>query len=344
VDDNGEAAMDGLRRGAANSPDGKLGNRWTLHVGGKILAFDLDSSPESIVGKVNRATKLLGQKELAPGDLKALPATMKTRYLNLFNPVPNGTAAQVSEYKEYVAKAIMQGDEQNIADMKRAYEMVLEAKQGRDTKPHNGRPPVYIPMEDEKGNVTEWVNNQDPTVTVAAKPGQRRRALPMQENADRANFGTLAGQFQGLRNIIAKRKEVVGPAAGRLGTLQAEWIGGDPDAADAYQKMDDIANQLIYLASGKQINEEEFKRLKKTFPHKNLPYDTFMVRLNNFQDRMASIYRLRTGKELPKGPLPSSQSSTPPPQQTQGKPVLVNGKVVGYTTDGKTMTPVGGAQ
>jgi hypothetical protein len=179
---------------------------------------------------------------------------------------------------------------------------------------------------------------------VAAKPGQRRRALPMQENADRANFGTLAGQFQGLRNIIAKRKEVVGPAAGRLGTLQAEWIGGDPDAADAYQKMDDIANQLIYLASGKQINEEEFKRLKKTFPHKNLPYDTFMVRLNNFQDRMASIYRLRTGKELPKGPLPSSQSSTPPPQQTQGKPVLVNGKVVGYTTDGKTMTPVGGAQ
>jgi hypothetical protein len=321
VDDNGEAAMDGLRRGAANSPDGKLGNRWTLHVGGKILAFDLDSSPESIVGKVNRATKLLGQKELAPGDLKALPATMKTRYLNLFNPVPNGTAAQVSEYKEYVAKAIMQGDEQNIADMKRAYEMVLEAKQGRDSKPQTNsrRPPVYIPMVNEKGEVTEWVNNQDPTVTVAAKPGQRKSPLPMQENADRASFGALGMQFKDLYTIIKKREDAVGPVAGRVGMARAEWIGGDKEAAAAYQQMDDIANQLIYLASGKQINEAEFKRLKKTFPGKELPYDTFMVRLDGFYKRMQRVYELRTGRKLPQkmsDAVQPAQPQTPQPQNT----------------------------
>lgn len=55
----------------------------------------------------------------------------------------------------------------------------------------------------------------------------------------------------------------------------------------------------------------------------------------------AQAYKRITGKDISsigqpmtKGPFPTNQPAAP-----QGRPVIVNGKTVGYTTDGKTMTP-----
>jgi hypothetical protein len=178
-------------------------------------------------------------------------------------------------------------------------EQLAEAKDVKGDMASAYRPGVYIATQSPTGEVTGFYNNRNPQDFVAPpKEGLRKSALPAQENADRASFATLNGQFNTLTELAAKNKDKIGPVAGRWGSLKAAYVGGDPEAAKMYQVAADIQNQLIYLFSGKQINEAEFKRLKATFPSTDLPYDTFVARLENFRARMNEVYLRRTGKPI----------------------------------------------
>jgi len=114
----------------------------------------------------------------------------------------------------------------------------------------------------------------------------------------RGDFQTLSDQFARLSLLANSNPDAIGPLEGRMGQLRAQFIGGDPDAADLYSTAHDLQNQIIYLRSGKQINEAEFARLMKALPDPNLPLDTFKTRLANFRTQMAAVYRNRTGKNL----------------------------------------------
>lgn len=189
---------------------------------------------------------------------------------------------------------------------------VTEAGKNQRAATINGRVlgGVYIPLTDEKGNVTGFYNNRNPSVIIPAAPGLRRSPLPTQENADRASFATITGQFEKLKQLSDVRADAIGPVAGRVGQLKSKFFGDDPEAADLYQTANDVMNQLIYLASGKQINEAEFKRLRDTFPDPNLPVEVFRVRLRNFENRMTETFARRSGKgEIP--PIPGRGGGNP---------------------------------
>ncbi len=67
----------------------------------------------------------------------------------------------------------------------------------------------------------------------------------------------------------------------------------DPKITEQYRILNQINNQLIYLYSGKQINEEEFKRLKRTFPDPNLNPISFKTRFNSFRESFDDIAKRR---------------------------------------------------
>lgn len=52
----------------------------------------------------------------------------------------------------------------------------------------------------------------------------------------------------------------------------------------------DMNNTLLYLRSGKQINEQEFQRLKQTLPSPNFTNEQNRTSLNEFRKTMQSVY------------------------------------------------------
>lgn len=179
---------------------------------------------------------------------------------------------------------------------------------------------IFIPVTDQRGNITGFYNNRNPGQVV--KPtieGMRRAGLPSEEFATQGGMDYMLTQLDKMRGLAEQRPDALGPVSGRWGKFRADVIGGDPDAADLYQTVDDVNNQLVYLLSGKQINQDEFKRLRNAMPTKELPPETFAIRLNNFETRLKEILTRRQA-----GNPVFSGGGTPPP--TQGKDMVYNPK------------------
>lgn len=85
----------------------------------------------------------------------------------------------------------------------------------------------------------------------------------------------------------------VGPVAGRLGAVKEQWTGIPDKQAMFYADLAQVNNSLVYLMSGKQINEEEYKRLLKQLPVATLPEGVFKSRMKVFKSTLESIIEER---------------------------------------------------
>ena len=100
-------------------------------------------------------------------------------------------------------------------------------------------------------------------------------------------IGTLQETLDRVKNIY--NKNYVGPIAGRLSNIAENTVGLKPEQAGFYSDLAQIQNSLIYLMSGKQINEQEYKRLQRQLPDRNLPPSVFESRMTNFEKTLKSI-------------------------------------------------------
>jgi len=138
-------------------------------------------------------------------------------------------------------------------------------------------------------------------------------------------IGTM---LETLERVKATYKDAyVGPAGGRYGGFKEKWIGLPKDQASFYADTAQIQNALIYLMSGKQINEGEYERLKKQIPDVNLPPSVFKSRMTVFKKTLDSIIAERH-KNMPKfsGQQPTQKGPGKKQIGTKGgKPVYDNG-------------------
>ena len=112
---------------------------------------------------------------------------------------------------------------------------------------------------------------------------------------------TAEQQISGLQESLNKVKETykpeyVGAVAGRFGSLKESTVGVPEDQATFYADLADIGNTLIYLKSGKQINETEYQRLLKQLPDRNNPEPVFRARMVEFQRILDNILSTRQSK------------------------------------------------
>lgn len=101
-----------------------------------------------------------------------------------------------------------------------------------------------------------------------------------------------------VRNFF--RPEFVGPIAGRFGSVEQALLGGNPEMTDLYQTAQRLHNTIVYLRTGKQMNESEAARILAELPTKNLKPDVFIGRLNNmanyFDEWMQNRSKLAFGR------------------------------------------------
>lgn len=88
----------------------------------------------------------------------------------------------------------------------------------------------------------------------------------------------------------------VGPFAAKTGKAKQFFdVSATPQAATFYSNVSDLRNQLVYLRSGKQINEEEYKRLLSAVPNENMSPKDFKARMANFDQLLETIKTSRAG-------------------------------------------------
>jgi hypothetical protein len=126
-----------------------------------------------------------------------------------------------------------------------------------------------------------------------------------------SDFGVLQNKFKGVRN--AYRPELVGPAAGRYGQ-GAQAVPGMtvPEGfTDLSSRLAQVQNAMIYLKSGKQINEQEFARLQAELPLITDKSDVFEQKLTNAETYMNDLIEGRRAAHGMGGQQPSRPGATP---------------------------------
>lgn len=119
----------------------------------------------------------------------------------------------------------------------------------------------------------------------------QKRPMPAEMVVAEQQIGTLRDTMERIRGTY--KEDYVGPVGGRYGQAMGEWVGLPQEQAEFYADVAQINNTLIYLMSGKQINESEYERLKKQLPSANLPPSTFMARMDAFEKTVDSIVENR---------------------------------------------------
>lgn len=149
-------------------------------------------------------------------------------------------------------------------------------------------------------------------------PGQLdplKKSLPADLSAQLGDFETLSGQLEAVKNDF--KPEFTGPVQARTGelaqTVDLPSIGleADPKRSNFYSNINSIRNQLIYLRSGKQINEKEYDRLLAELPNEKRSDVDFKAKLDNFERVFNEIKTNRRNSLQANYHVPGT--GTPPP-------------------------------
>lgn len=121
--------------------------------------------------------------------------------------------------------------------------------------------------------------------TGLKKPMSNEMVTTMQQ------IGTLKDTLKAMKDVY--KPEYVGPIAGRYRSIKEQTVGIDDNQALFRSRVAQLQNSLIYLMSGKQINEAEYERLKRQLPDVNLPSNVFNARMQEFERTVDSIIENR---------------------------------------------------
>lgn len=148
--------------------------------------------------------------------------------------------------------------------------------------------------------------------------GPREKQVNDQTATQIGDFSTIAKQIDKVRTTY--KPEYVGPVQGRTGELAQTvdlpsiGLGANKERADFLSNVNSIRNQLIYLRSGKQINENEYDRLIKELPDETRSNIDFQAKLDNFQNVFNEIAANRN-KAFKEGGFRDVPGYTPPTGQ-----------------------------
>lgn len=146
--------------------------------------------------------------------------------------------------------------------------------------------------------------------------GLTLKPLPADQIQKEMDFASLKFSLDRVKGSY--NPDYVGPFDARFGKGKQYFDStADPAAADFYGNLADLRNQLLYLRSGKQINEQEYKRLLAALPNENLSSVDFDKKLSNFEELYNTMTKARHaamgGYLPPKTPKPETKPQPMPP-------------------------------
>lgn len=142
------------------------------------------------------------------------------------------------------------------------------------------------------------------------------KPLPSEQIQREMDLSSLQFSLDNVKNSYSP--DLVGPVGARAGRGKQYLEGvATPEAASFYSNLADLRNQMLYLRSGKQINEAEYNRLLQALPNENMSDTDFRARMKNFEGLFQKIKAARenalrgTGYRMPQ-PLPEPTTPTSP--------------------------------
>lgn len=146
------------------------------------------------------------------------------------------------------------------------------------------------------------------------------KTLPAEQVEKTAGFDSMTDLINRIRGDVTndkgelsdEGKNMIGLLDAPKGKSEAYTPAADPAKTAFYQKVQDLKNQIIYLRSGKQINEEEYKRLRASLPSEYRDDSIFLSDLANFEKTFQDVAAKRktafkeAGYRVPGQPAPAS--------------------------------------
>lgn len=164
-------------------------------------------------------------------------------------------------------------------------------------------------------NIVNVVPTSEGMLPISGRTGKQvgapigGKTLPSEQITAQQQIGTLKETISQIKELY--KPEYIGPIAGRVAEIKESTVGIPEDQAKFNAATAQAQNTLVYLMSGKQINEQEYERLKRQLPDKNLPESVFKARLNEFERTLDSIIQQRAsasggyGKNIKGGSQPT---------------------------------------
>ena len=158
------------------------------------------------------------------------------------------------------------------------------------------------------------------------------KALPAEQLEKTGTFEAMGDLLKRIRADIAtptgdlteEGKGLLGPLDVPTNKAKAFTPAADPASTAFYQKVQDLKNQIIYLRSGKQINEEEYKRLRASLPSEYRDESVFLSDLANFEKTFQDVASKRNAA-FKAGGYNVPGTATPPP--AAGNPGIPSGQI-----------------
>jgi len=227
-----------------------------------------------------------------------------------------------------------------FADWVKTPEGKAEAAAYRQKYAKESATPFYNVMQTAEGFVPMNARTGQPEPSTGlGKP------LPSEQIVAEQQIGTLSTTLGRVEKSYDEK--FVGPVGGRYGELKGKWIGLNEKQAMFYADVTQLKNTLIYLMSGKQINESEYERLKDQLPSADLPASTFKARMKAFRKTLESIIeerRKNQGGYGPRGKEASAEPKSEKPKVTRESAIAElqkRGKIVNEDTIKKAMELLG---
>lgn len=228
----------------------------------------------------------------------------------LFDPKPSASS-DITEYEYYVDQTRKAGQQPMSFEEWMKWAANLKAQSG------GGGAPYFTPVQTGNG-----------IVPFDNRAGQFLwdRRVPLKPGASAEEALTSAEMvLSDLSNVTQLYDpQWVGPLAGRYNTMRAALVANGDDAPmiDMMTSVARIGNTVINLRTGKQMNENEAKRIIAEIPGMNEPPVQFVTKLQNvyryfrewYARRARGAYGMTTPDDVTKmlqGEVPTVPSHTP---------------------------------
>lgn len=164
---------------------------------------------------------------------------------------------------------------------------------------------------------------------VASPAGSR----PPYSAGERQDVAALSGMVEDvalLRVLAEEKKSKIGPIAGRVADFDRKFLGADASTNDLFRISDNLADQLLRVRSGAQINEQEYARLRLLTPNPRYSASKFFSDLTGFESELKRLLAKRSGA----APLTSAQPTQPSSSASSANPLGSASKPGDRTPDG----------
>jgi len=284
--------------------------------------YDPSKTTQAVIQGEDLATTILKNKQAQEDRIRTLAEKIRQaksekdykKKASLTNPkIANEIGYIPKESAESILKANLaaQSDEAKLARARMRQEQDSQA-------------PDRIKQIFEVGGKPMAVTYGNKVVEVPVPGGAQlnplHKTLPADQAQQLADFDTLSSQLELVKS--SKKPEFTGPVQSRVGDLAQTvdlpsiGLGASPQRADFTSNINSIRNQLIYLRSGKQINEKEYDRLLSELPNEKRSDVDFDAKLANFEKVFNEIKTnrrnaLSTGYNVPGSATPPAPTGNP---------------------------------